>query len=184
MNKYSPIIISGPSGCGKDTVVAELHKLDQRIVTAVSATTRAPRDGEIDGVDYYFISEKEFKEKIASGDFLEYASYNGKYYGTLKSEVKRLGDEGKYCVLVIEVCGGANIISLYPDCISVFLMPPSIEELERRLRKRGSESDENIRKRLEIAKTEIERRDIYKYVIVNDALDKTVDEIYNIIEKE
>ena len=180
-NTALPIVISGPSGCGKDTVVTELRKMDSSVALAISATTRTPRGNEQDGVDYYFLEKDEFEEKIENDEFIEFVQYNGNYYGTLKSEVSRLAQEGKKCVLVIEVKGAANIIAKYPDCLSVFLMPPSVDELENRLRGRGTESEESIAGRLKIARDEMERRSQYKFVVVNDVLEDAVKQIYDII---
>jgi guanylate kinase len=181
IHEASPIVISGPSGCGKDTIVTKLREMDEHISLAVSATTRAPRGEEVDGLDYYFLSREEFETRIENDEFIEYVQYNDNYYGTLRSELTRLANEGKKCVLVIEVKGAANIIARYPDCLSIFVMPPSMDELDRRLHKRASETEDEIRKRLRIALDEIKRAGQYKHVVVNDDLDATIEEIHKLI---
>ena len=175
------VVLSGPSGCGKDTVLNCLCEMDERFCPSVSATTRAPRDGETDGVHYYFISKDEFERRIENGEFVEYVEYNRNYYGTLRSEIENAVNAGRIIVLVIEVQGAANIIAQVPDAESVFLMPPSMSVLEERLRNRGTESEETIRRRLEIAKEEMEKSRLYKHVVVNDELEKTVQTVHDIL---
>ena len=178
------VVLSAPSGCGKDTVFKELCKRRDDIVKSVSATTRNPREGEKDGVDYYFKTEEEFKRLINSKGLLEYTVYNGCYYGTPVEGVNKAINEGKICFLIIEVEGGQNIMKLMPECVPVFLLPPSLEVLEERLIKRHTDSMEDIKHRIELAKTELSLADVYKYNVVNDDLDKAVDKVEEIIEKE
>ncbi len=176
------IVLSGPSGCGKNTVYEELVKKDPNIVQTVSATTRAPREGERDGVEYYFMTEEAFREKEARGEFLETVLYGKNHYGTLKSEVDRLLAEERIVILIIEVNGAGNIKRSRPDAVSVFLMPPSLEALRRRLVKRGQDSAEDIERRLSIAAAEMEARVMYDYCVVNDDLAVCVQDVYNIIQ--
>lgn len=175
------VVLSGPSGCGKDTVLNCLCEMDGRFCPSVSATTRLPREGETEGVHYYFLSREEFERRIAAGEFVEYVEYNGNYYGTLRSEIDNAVAAGRIIVLVIEVCGAANIISQFPDAESVFLMPPSVSVLEERLRKRGTENEETIRRRMKIAKEEMEKSRLYKHVVVNDVLEDTVRTVHDIL---
>lgn len=178
------VVLSAPSGCGKDTVFNELKKRRGDVVKSVSATTRKPREGEIDGVNYYFKSEEEFKKLINKRGFLEFTVYNGCYYGTPIEGIDNMIESGKVCFLIIEVEGGQNIMRLRPDCVSIFLLPPSIEELKRRLVKRETNCDEDIKRRLELAEFELEYADLYKYKVVNDDLDIAVEKINDIIENE
>ncbi len=180
--KGSIVIISGPSGAGKNTVYDELVKKDSRIAQTVSVTTRAPRSTESDGVDYYFVTKDKFNELIEADEFIEYVQYGENYYGTLKSEVKRLSDEGNIVVLVIEVRGAANIKNAFPDSKSIFLMPSSVDELIRRIRKRGENSESEIQTRIDIALSELTMKDNYDYCVFNDELETCVDEVYKIIE--
>ena len=161
----------------------ELMKTDANLKFSVSVTTRAPREGEKDGVDYYFKTEEEFKRLINSKGLLEYTVYNGCYYGTPVEGVNKAINEGKICFLIIEVEGGQNIMKLMPECVPVFL-PPSLEVLEERLIKRHTDSMEDIKHRIELAKTELSLADVYKYNVVNDDLEKAVDKIEEILEKE
>ena len=184
LNEGMLIILSGPSGSGKDTVLAELFKLDVGLVKSVSMTTRKPRDGEIDGVDYIFVDEKCFLGAIDDGRMLEYAKYGSNYYGTPKLPVDNWLSEGKVVVLKIEVQGADNVRKQYPDSVSVFLTPPSMEVLEKRLRGRGSEDDEDVRRRLSIAREELSRMSEYDYVVVNDDIESAVDDIKTIISAE
>ena len=184
MKKGGIYILSGPSGCGKNTVYEGLRARDPDIVHTVSATTRKPRLGERNGVDYYFITVPEFKQRIDNGEFVEYVTYGGNCYGTLKSEVQRLTDLGKTVVLVIEVRGALNIKQMYPQAVSVFIEPPSMEELIRRIDKRGENNEAEIELRLNIAKEEMTFRDKYDYRVVNDDLETCIQEIYDIMKKE
>lgn len=178
------VVLSAPSGCGKDTVFRAIERLRDDVVESVSATTRLPRQGEVDGVNYYFKTREEFEQMIADGGFFEYAVYSGNYYGTPIAGIETAIEHGKVCFLIIEVQGAKNVMRIYPDCVSIFLYPPNFEILEQRLRGRMSDSDEVIRNRLEIAKVEMQAADCYKYKVLNDDLDTAVLEINSIICKE
>lgn len=178
------VVLSGPSGSGKDTVLAELFKLDIGLVKSVSMTTRKPRDNEKDGVDYHFVDEDCFVSAIENGKMLEYAKYGDNYYGTPKAPVDNWLNENKAVVLKIEVQGAGNIRKLYPDVVSIFLAPPNKQILEERLRNRGSEDEEDVRRRLDIACRELERICEYDYVVVNDELTDAVRDIKTIIFAE
>lgn len=176
------VVISGPSGSGKDTVVNELFKARPELKKTVSATTRPMRDGEADRVSYYFMSEDEFDETVRRGGFLETVSYNGNRYGTLISEIEKKLSEGSIVVLVIDVSGAAAVKKAYPDSLTIFNSPPSMEVLEQRLRRRHTESEESIRRRLETAKIEMSRKDEFDYVLINDDLDRAVTELMSVID--
>ena len=185
MNKKGMLVIlSAPSGCGKDTVFKALCKRRNDIVESVSATTRAPREGEVDGVNYYFKTVDEFEKMIANNGLLEYAKYNNCYYGTPVDGVQSAVDAGKVCFLIIEVQGAQSIMKMCPDAVSIFLLPPSMEVLEHRLRKRETNSPDDIKNRIDIAESEIKIAPLYKYNVVNDSLEDAVDEINEIINKE
>ncbi len=183
-NKGMLVVLSGPSGSGKDTVLAELFKLDIGIVQSISMTTRQPRDDEKNGVDYLFVEEEYFLTAITNGRMLEYAKYGMNYYGTPKAPVDNWLDEGNTVVLKIDVQGAGNIRKLYPDSVSIFLTPPNMTVLENRLRNRGSEDEEDVRRRLDIACNELARIGEYDYVVINDDLMSAVDEIKTIIKAE
>ncbi len=178
------ILYTGSSGVGKGTILAELMKRDDNLRLSVSNTTRAPREGEVDGVQYNFVSVEEFERQIAQDGYLEYAKYCDNYYGTPKKQVFELLDKGYDVFLEIEVQGGVQILEKYPDILSIFILPPSMEVLEHRLNKRGTEDAETIKKRLEQAEEEIKYKDRYKYNVVNAELEKAVDEIMDILKRE
>lgn len=181
MNKL--FIISAPTATGKTTLVNKLEKELSNLVRSISYTTRKPRKNEKEGVDYYFISEEEFKAKVEAGDFLEYAKVFGHYYGTSKEVVEKLRNDGKKVVLVIDVQGAMTLKDKLPSVL-IFLKPPSYEELERRLRLRGMDSEEKIKERLKMAKLEMKEANKFDYQIVNDDLDTACKLIRSIIIKE
>lgn len=180
-NKGMLVVFSAPSGCGKDTVFHELCKRRDDIIKSVSATTRKPRKGEINGKNYFFVNEEEFKNMINNNGLLEYAKYNNCYYGTPLHGVERAISEGKICFLIIEVQGGQNVMKLYPDCVSIFLLPPSEAVLKKRLYSRNTDSEDMIKNRLDIAKIEMAFKDKYTYNVVNDDLEVCVDNIEKIL---
>ena len=185
MSKGQLIVISGPSGCGKDTIIAKvLEKMGDDAFLSISMTTRAMREGEIDAVHYYFVTTEEFENNIKQNRMLEYAKYGSNYYGTPAEPIERLLSEGKTVLLNIEVQGGSSVRKLMPKAKQIFIMPPSLAELERRLYKRGTETEEAISKRLSIAKNEIEKSCDYDYIVINDELDKAVDDVMSIIRSE
>jgi len=178
------IVLSGPSGCGKDTVLSQLIDSNEDIKVSISMTTRAPRAGEIDGVDYYFVTREYFEKKIADGSMLEYAEYNGNYYGTPKAPVDEMLRNGISVVLEIEVQGAEKIRKLYPDAVSVFLLPPSLNALEYRLRTRGTEDEETLAHRLYIGEQEIKRAGEFDYYVINDKIRDALDDFETIIRAE
>ena len=183
-NKGLLVILSAPSGCGKDTVFKELKKKRKDIDESISATTRKPRDGAMDGVNYYFKSDSDFQMMIVNDELLEYARYNNCYYGTPVCGVEKSIEDGKIWFLIIDVQGAQRIMKLRPDAITIFLLPPDLEELENRLTGRCTNDTDDIRNRMEIAKREIEIAPLYKYNVVNDDLQRCVDEIDQILNKE
>ena len=183
MRKGTLYVFTGPSGAGKGTLLSRLQEQDNRLFYSISATTRAPRPGETDGVQYYFLSKAEFEEKIAEHAFLEYACYVENYYGTLEAPVNEKLEQGFDVVLEIEVQGAMQVHEKRPDAVMVFIAPPSFEELAARLRGRGTEDEEKVLKRLETAKEELKQQDRFDYVIVNDELDRAVEELKDILAK-
>lgn len=175
-------VLSGPSGSGKNTVYDALRERIPEIEHTVSATTRKMREGEQDGVDYYYLSVEDFRNRVANGDFIEYVNYGENYYGTLKSEVTRLTSLGKIVVLIIEVNGAIRFKCLFPQAQTIFIIPPSVEELERRINKRGQNTPEEMASRLKIAEEEMAMQDRYDYVVINDDLDRCVEDVYRIIK--
>lgn len=178
------IIISAPSGCGKSTIIHDLTERGNIEMTfSVSATNRKPRSGEVDGVHYHFLSTADFHDHIAAGDFLEYEEvYPGRFYGTLKSEINRALDAGKNIVLDIDVKGGINVKKIYGDrALSLFIQPPSVEELRRRLENRGTESREVIDERIARAEFELSLAPEFDKIVVNDDLDTAVKDAEEII---
>ena len=178
------IVVSGPSGVGKGSICRALQQRHADVCYAVSATTRQPRQGEQDGVAYYFISEKEFLRRRAAGEFLEWAENFGHYYGTLRSEVERLQQQGKNVILEIDTQGAMQIRSVCPSGVFVFILPPSLEELQRRISGRGSEPPEVQKVRLMHAQQEIEMAPMYDYQIVNDEVERAADQLMAVIRAE
>ena len=178
------IVFSGPSGSGKDTVLKKLTEKNDDIRVSISMTTRPKRGQEVDGADYYFVTKDYFEKKIADGEMLEYAQYAGNYYGTPKAPVDEMLNAGINVVLEIEVQGAAKIRKIYPDAVSVFLMPPSLPALEERLRSRGTEDEETLSHRLFIAEQEIRRASEFSYVVVNDSVDDAVCDFETVIRAE
>ncbi len=177
------IVVSAPSGCGKGTILAEILKSDD-FYYSISATTRSPRDGEINGVNYNFISKEEFEKLIAENGMLEYAMYCDNYYGTPKKILEDKMNEGINVILEIEVQGAMKVKEICPDAVFIFIVPPSIAELERRLKKRGTESDDVIAKRIAEASGEIKKAVNYDYIVVNAALEDAVEDFKTIIRAE
>ena len=182
-NRGLLIVVSAPSGCGKGTLLAEILK-DKDYYYSVSATTRSPREGEVDGVNYHFTTREEFEELIKSDGMLEYAQYCGNYYGTPKKEVEKKLSEGKNVILEIEVQGAMQVKKIAPEGVFVFILPPSVSELKKRLLKRGTEEISVIEKRVSEAVGEIKYAEKYDYVIVNDDLSKAVDDFKMVISAE
>ena len=178
------VIFSGPSGSGKGTVLKKYLASQEDARVSVSMTTRQPREGDIDGVHYYFVTREYFEKKIADGKMLEYAEYNHNMYGTPKEPVDEMLREGKIVFLEIEVQGAEKIRKLYPNAVSIFLMPPSMSILEERLRGRQSEDEETINHRLVIAREEIRRASEYEYIVVNDTVDNAAAVMDKIISAE
>ena len=178
------IIVSAPSGCGKSTVVRRLMELRPNLRFSVSATTRKPRDGETDGVDYFFVSREEFDRMIEADEFLEHAEYVGNCYGTPRAPVEKQLSEGFDVYLDIDVQGAMQVKAIRPETLMVFLMPPSMEELERRLVNRGTNTPEEIRARLEAAERECAQRDRFDCVVVNDEVERAVAELSQIIDSK
>lgn len=178
------VIFSGPSGSGKGTVLRSLLSGRGDITVSISATTRAPRPGERDGVDYFFRTQEDFERMIREEQLLEYARYSGNYYGTPASFIRSQRDQGRHVLLEIEVQGALQVMERCPDAVSVFLVPPSMQELEDRLRGRGTETEDAIRRRLEAAHREISQMGRYQYVVVNDQVEKAAEDLSSILRAE
>lgn len=179
------VVFSAPSGCGKDTILRELFKkdTDNELMLSRSMTTRQPRNAEKDGVDYYFVTRDKFEELIGDDGFIEFAEYNGNYYGTPKGPVEEWLNDGKTVILEIEVQGASKVRASRPDAVGIFILPPSLEELERRLRNRQTDSPEVIEKRIALAPGEIAHSKYFDYCVVNDDIGTATDEVYTILKK-
>lgn len=185
--KKGVFIFSAPSGSGKTTILKPiLERMKDKFSFSISATTRPAREGEKDGVDYYFITPEKMREHIEKGDFIEWEEvYKGKYYGTFKSELDRIWNQGKFVIFDIDVKGGVNIKKiLQQQACSIFIMPPSIEELEKRLRNRNTESEETLKERLSRAKMEISLSENFDYVVCNDDLNTAIARVEEIIAQQ
>jgi guanylate kinase len=178
------IIISGPSGAGKGTVCRALLEQDDKLVLSVSKTTRSPRAGEQDGVNYYFVSKEVFLKAVADGDFLEHACVYGEYYGTPRSSLEQMLASGNDVILEIDTQGALKVKNSGVNCVFIFLLPPSADELFRRITRRGTESVESLRRRMASARGELSMASMYDYVVVNDCVDEARDSIAAVIRAE
>lgn len=178
------VVVTGPSGAGKGTLIRRLVDRRPDLEVAVSATTRARRAGEVDGRDYHFLSEGEFTERVHAGDFLEHVQYvSGHRYGTLHSELERIMTGGRSCILELETVGARRVKELLPDTVTVFVCPPSFEELERRLRDRATESTGEIGERLDLARRQAREAGDFDHVVVNDDLERAVEELDRVLTR-
>ena len=184
VNRGKLYVVSAPSAAGKTTLIKEVLRHFKTLSYSVSHTTRAPRNNEQQGIDYYFITQEEFKEKINQNYWLEWAVVHGNYYGTSKDFIKTSLDQGKSLILDIDVQGTCEIIKSGLEMVTIFIMPPSIEILSQRLENRGSDSKKVIDKRIENAKLEIAKNNMYQYVVINDDLDKAKEELCLIFKEE
>jgi guanylate kinase len=178
------LVLSGPSGVGKGTVCSALRKRDTDIVYSVSATTRSPREGEQEGVNYFFKSKDEFKKMIEEDQLLEWAEYVGNYYGTPRTYVEEQIELGNDVILEIEVQGALKVKEKFPQGVFIFLSPPSMEELRHRIITRGTETDDSVKNRMSVAKEEIDMMEYYDYVVVNDQVESACDRIQAVITAE
>lgn len=182
MSKANIFIVSGPSGSGKDTILQEVFKQRPELFFSISSITRAMRPGEKEGEKYHFISKQAFEKGLAQGAFLEHNCYVGNYYGTPKAPVLAAVEQGRDAVIEVDVNGAAQIRQKLPECVSIFIMPPSFSVLKKRLRGRNTESEAQITERLNAALREIERAGEFDYIVVNDALEKAVTDFITVIE--
>lgn len=174
------VILSGPSGVGKDTIIDAWRARDDRVRRVVAYTTRKPRPGETDGIDYNFVTVDQFLEMAAAGDFLEYKEVHGNYYATPLRDLERMLAEGFIAILKIDVQGALSVMHLRPDALTVFLLPPDADELERRIRERGTDDYESIAKRLRNAQAELAVADRYQHILVNDEVERVVETLQSL----
>lgn len=182
MSRKGIVVISAPSGSGKTTIYREILKRNPQLRFSVSFTTRKRRESEADGRDYFFVDRGTFERMAREGKFVEWASVHGELYGTERKQLDDCLADGKTLLLDVDVQGAMNIMKEFPEAITIFIEPPSLEELERRLRRRGTESDESVRRRLEGAKRELAYRNDFQYIVINDRLDESIRQIENIIK--
>lgn len=180
--KKKLLVISGSSGVGKGTVLKEVLKTRNDIKYSISCTTRNPREGEVHGQHYFFLSKDDFMNDVKKGNFLEWAEFSGNFYGTNRELVQKMLNDGFNVILEIETDGAMQVKKKVPDCTMIFIAPPSIEELERRLRGRNTETEEAIQKRLKMVKIELERSKNYDYIVINDEVSKAAAKILEIID--
>ena len=183
-NRGVLIVISGPSGAGKGTICKALLEKHKNIYLSVSATTRKPREGEVEGVNYYFLTKETFEEKVKENGFLEYANVHGNFYGTPKVNVEKMLEEGKDVILEIDIQGALQVKENFKEGVFIFILPPSMEELKQRIIKRGSETQESLMTRFKNAYKEINYVSKYNYAVVNDKLDIAVSKVESIIAAE
>src|SRR5947209_18539784 len=177
-------VITGPSGVGKGTLIGRLRERIPELELSVSATTRRPRPGERDGVDYHFLTPEQFQQHVDAGDFLEHATYSGNRYGTLRSELDARLREGRPVVLEIELQGARQVREAMPEAVAVFIAPPSREALRQRLVGRGTDSPGQVQARLQTAEQELEAADEFRHVVVNDQLEAAIEELVAIVQRE
>ncbi len=178
------LVLSGPSGVGKGTLCARLRELSPELVYSVSATTRKPRAGEVDGVNYFFKTHEQFRDMIEADELLEWAEYVGNYYGTPKSFVEETIAQGRDIILEIEVQGAMKVKERFPEAVFIFVLPPSLAELEKRIVNRGTETESVIRSRMEAAIEELKLMEHYDYAVVNDVVDMACERVQSIIKAE
>lgn len=178
------VVVSGAAGTGKGSIISSVLEQNENLVYSVSMTTRAPRNGEVEGKSYHFVSREYFEELIEQDQFVEYAFVHTDYYGTPKAKIEEEVKNGKIVLLEIDVQGAEIVLKKYPDAVSIFILPPSFEELERRLRNRGTETEEKILKRLKNAKEEMSRSKEYEYLVINDELSTAIRDVETILHSE
>ncbi|HJB26072.1 MAG TPA: guanylate kinase [Firmicutes bacterium] len=183
-NRGQLIVLSGPSGCGKGTILKEMLRSEEKMRLSISLTTRSPRPGEVDGIDYFYVSKEQFEKMVEDGAVLEHAEYCDNYYGTPRSNVENWRAEGYHVILEIEPQGAFQIKKNCPDATMIFILPPSLEELEHRLTNRGTEDKATVQKRLAAAVAEIRQSPKYDYIVVNDVLETAVEDVRTIIHAQ